>query len=164
MSNNINLINFTDLTLEEKKMVLLWRNHPTIKQWMYNSDDILLENHFNFIETLKNCTDKLYFLVKRGDDYVGVIDFTNINKESKSSEFGLYSNPFLKIAGIGRILEEISIVYAFQTLKVSMLKLEVFSDNAQVINLHKKFNFKEITKKIVNNREVICMELKNEDR
>ncbi|MBE0514915.1 UDP-4-amino-4,6-dideoxy-N-acetyl-beta-L-altrosamine N-acetyltransferase [Sulfurimonas sp.] len=159
MSNNINLINFTDLTLEEKKMVLLWRNHPTIKQWMYNSDDILLENHLNFIETLNECTDKLYFLVKRDDDYIGVVDFTNIDKESKSSEFGLYSNPFLKIAGIGRILEEISIAYAFQTLKVSILKLEVFAENEKAINLYKKFNFKEITKKIVNNREVICMEL-----
>ncbi|MFA5455040.1 MAG: UDP-4-amino-4,6-dideoxy-N-acetyl-beta-L-altrosamine N-acetyltransferase [Sulfurimonas sp.] len=163
MSNNINLINFTDLTLEEKKMVLLWRNHPTIKQWMYNNDDISLENHLNFIETLKDCTDRLYFLVKRDDDYIGVIDFTNIDKESKSSEFGLYASPYAKIAGIGRILEKICIDYALSVLKTDTLKLEVFADNIQVRNLHKKFNFKEAGAKIINNREVICMELKNED-
>lgn len=164
MSNNINLINFIDLTLEEKKMILSWRNHPSIKRWMYNNDDILLENHLNFIETLKSCADKLYFLVKQNSSYIGVIDFTNINKESKSSEFGLYANPFEKVAGIGRILEECCIKYAFEILKLDKMMLEVFSDNVQVRNLHKKFNFKETTVKTVNNKEVICMELKNEDR
>lgn len=162
MSNNINLINFTDLTLEEKKMVLLWRNHPTIKQWMYNSDDILLENHLNFIESLKGCTDKLYFLVKRGDDYIGVIDFTNIDKESKSSEFGLYAN--IELKGMGKVLLNSICEYGFHTLNINKLIAEVFTENEKAINLYKKFNFKETTKKIVNNREVICMELKNEDR
>jgi len=49
-------------------------------------------------------------------------------------------------------------------MKLNKLKLEVFSDNKLVINLHKKFNFKETEVKVVNNKEVICMELKNENR
>lgn len=162
MSNNINLINFTDLTLEEKKMILLWRNHPTIKQWMYNSDDILLENHLGFIETLKDCRNKLYFLVKRDDDYIGVIDFTNIDKESRSSEFGLYVN--IELKGMGKVLLNSICEYGFHVLNINKLIAEVFAENEKAINLYKKFNFKKITKKIVNNREVICMELKNEDR
>lgn len=162
MSNNINLINFTDLTLEEKKMVLLWRNHPTIKQWMYNNDDISLENHLNFIETLKDCMDKFYFLVKRDDDYIGVVDFTNIDKKSKSSEFGLYAN--IELKGNGKALLNSICEYGFNALNINKLIAEVFAENEKAINLYKKFNFKEITNKTVNNREVICMELNNEDR
>lgn len=156
----IKLINFIDLTLEEKKMVLLWRNHKEIKQWMYNTDDISIENHLKFIESLKNAIDKLYFLVKQDNEYIGVIDFTNIT--NKSSDFGLYSNVDLK--GAGKILLENICNYAFNTLKLEILKAEVFGDNEKAIYLYKKFNFQEIDKKIVNNKKVICMELKYENR
>jgi len=162
MDESINLVNFTDLTLDEKKMVLSWRNHPDVKKWMYNNNDITIENHLSFIENLKDSKDKEYFTVKQDNEYIGVIDFTGIN--NPEIFFGLYSNPNVKIAGVGRILEKICINYAMNILNVETLKLEVFSDNVQVRNLHKKFNFKETDKKIINNKEVICMELKYENR
>ncbi len=158
----VELINFIDMTLSEKKMVLRWRNDNSIKKWMYNQNDITIGNHLNYIESLKYSEIKQYFLVKKENKYIGVIDFTNINFKTKTSEFGLYANPFEKIAGVGRILEEVCIKYAFNILKLKTLKLEVFSENIQVINLHKKFNFKEVGKKIVNGKNVISMELENE--
>ena len=36
--------------------------------------------------------------------------------------------------------------------------------NQKAYDLYKKFNFKRFDKKIVNNKEVICLELKYEDR
>ena len=51
---DIKLINFINLNLEQKKMILEWRNNPDIKIWMYNQDEIKLENHLSFIENLKN--------------------------------------------------------------------------------------------------------------
>lgn len=154
---NIKLINFIDLSLEEAKIVLSWRNHSSINKWMYTQDEILLEKHISFINSLKTKEDSVYFLVKKNDDYIGVVYFTNLIE--KDIYFGLYSNPNNKIAGIGRVLEEFSIDYAFNTLKVEKLKLEVFEDNIQVRNLHKKYNFKEIGEKVVNGKKVICMEL-----
>lgn len=162
MSNNIDLINFIDLTLEEKKMVLFWRNNSIIKQWMYSSDNISLDNHLLFIEFLKDSEDKLYFLVKQGNKYIGVIDFIRIDKDAGSSEFGLYANVQLK--GVGKTLLNSICEYAFNTLKISKLIAEVFAENEKAISLYKKFNFKETRKKIVNNQEVICMELKYEYR
>ena len=162
MNENINLVNFIDLTLDEKKMIISWRNHLSVKQWMYSTNDITLENHLAFIESLKNSIDKLYFVVKQNSEYIAVIDFTEIN--NPEIYFGLYANPNVKIMGIGRILEKLCIDYAFNILKIDTLKLEVFTDNIQVRNLHKKFNFKETGTKTINNKEVICMELKNENR
>ena len=52
--NNIELINFTELNLSEVKMVLKWRNNPDVRKWMYNQDEILLENHLAFIKSLKS--------------------------------------------------------------------------------------------------------------
>ncbi len=164
MEDKFKLINFTELTLNEKEMILGWRNHPEIKKWMYTTKNIQLSDHLSFIEKLKTCNDKIYFLVKHGKEYLGVIDFYNLKDTNEIIEFGLYSNPNAKIPGVGRILEKLSIEYAFDVLKAKVLKLEVFSENMQVRNLHKKFHFKEVNKKIINNKEVICMELKNENR
>jgi UDP-4-amino-4,6-dideoxy-N-acetyl-beta-L-altrosamine N-acetyltransferase len=150
----IELINFIDLSLEEKKMVLEWRNHNSIRRYMYNQEIISLENHLKYIESLKKSRDKRYFLVKREDSYLGVIDFTNIKKDS--CHFGLYSKPNLK--GVGDTLLQTIIDYAFNNLKTQTLKLEVLESNIRAIKLYKRFKFKEIDIK----NGYICMELKNE--
>jgi RimJ/RimL family protein N-acetyltransferase len=42
---------------------------------------------------------------------------------------------------------------------LSKLTLEVFSDNKQVVNLHKKFGFEIVSEKNKNGKKVFCMEL-----
>ncbi len=160
MRTNVELIHFIELSNDEKKMVLKWRNHSNVKKWMYNTENILLENHLNFIKTLANQKDKIYFLVKSHQKYIGVIDFTNIT--SIDCEFGLYTNIAFK--GYGKLLLTTIIEYAFNALHLQKLKAEVFVKNERAISLYKKYDFSAITKKIVNNREVLCMELKNENR
>lgn len=158
---SIKLINFIDLSLEEKKMILEWRNQPEIKACMYNQNEITLEEHLNFIETLKTKEDKLYFLVKKESEYIGVIDFTQIIKK-ESLHMGIYGNPNKR--GNGKILLNEIIKYSFNILKVKKIFSEVFKENNKAYELYKKFEFKDISEKIVNEKKVICMELKNEDR
>lgn len=157
----MNFINFIELSLDQKKMILEWRNHPEVRKWMYTNSEISLNNHLEFISSLVNNREKLYFLLQDEIESIGVIDFYNFTRNS--CEFGFYSNPFTKAVGIGRIMEEESIKYAFEVLGLEILKLEVFSDNIQVRNLHKKYKFQESGVKLVNDRKVICMELNNEN-
>ena len=158
---NIKLLNFIDLNMEEKEMILKWRNHPDIRKWMYNQDEIKLEEHLNFIESLKSRKDKLYFLVKKDKEYIGVIDFTEIIEE-ESLHMGIYTNPNIK--GNGKILLNKIIDYSFDNLKVKKIYSEVFSQNNKAYELYEKYNFKDISRKTINNKEVICMELNYEDR
>ena len=164
MKNKIELINFINTSLEEKKMILKWRNHPNIKKWMYNQKKISFNSHLNFIKSLKYSKDKIYFLVKMDKEYIGVIDFTKIDYKNKLTYFGLYSNPYSKTTGIGTILLKTIINYAFNVLNMNILKLEVFKTNKKALNLYKKFKFKKTGEKIVNNKKVILMELRNENR
>ena len=150
------MIDFVDLNLEEKKEILSWRNHQNVKSYMYNSQDILLEQHLSFIESLRDNFQRQYILVQ----HIGVLVF-DFNYQNKSVLFGLYGNPFDKIVGIGTILINTINKYIFNILNLSKLELEVFADN-KAIRLYKKFNFQETNRKTVNNKEVICMELIND--
>ena len=160
---NIILKSFVDLNDDEKSMVLIWRNNDDIRRWMYNPKVISTKEHLKFIETLVPDGNNLYFLIQQNSENIGVIYFNEIDCNN-CCYFGLYANPFSKVVGVGRVLEEVSIRYVFDILKIDTLKLEVFSANAQVVNLHKKYKFVEFKRKIINKKEVICMELKNENR
>ena len=73
MYPNYEVIDFTQIEdLHLKKQILEWRNDESIRKWMYNSDIISLEQNLSFIDSLKYKKDKVYFLVKRNNEYIGV--------------------------------------------------------------------------------------------
>jgi UDP-4-amino-4,6-dideoxy-N-acetyl-beta-L-altrosamine N-acetyltransferase len=146
----VKLTKFQDLSIEEKKEVLNWRNHPEIRKWMYNKEEISLKNHLEFIENLKEKPNKIY--LKAGN--LGVINFEIKND---LAELGIHKNP--KKEKVGKKLLEIAINYAFKELKVKKITLFVFEDNQKAINLYKKFGFKQTDKK----NNLIKMELKDEN-
>jgi UDP-4-amino-4,6-dideoxy-N-acetyl-beta-L-altrosamine N-acetyltransferase len=158
---DIKLINFIDLSQEEKMMILEWRNKIDIQKWMHTQNDISLEEHLDFINSLKTIKDKLYFLVKKDNIYIGVIDFTQI-KPNESLHMGIYTNPDLK--GYGKILLETIIYFSFEILKVEKIFSEVYFENEKAYLLYKSYGFKEYAEKIVNNKKVICMDLNNKGK
>jgi len=158
-SLKVDFIDFIDLSLEEKKMVLKWRNDEDIRKWMFTQEKITLDEHLNYIESLKTRDDRLYFLVKKEKQSIGVIDFTNIDFKNKSAEFGVYAKPNLK--GMGNILMSSIIDYAFRILKVETLISKVFEENVSAMKLYKRYNFKKVNHK---QEKIVCLELKYENR
>ena len=130
-----------------------------MKKWLYSLNDISIESHIEFIGGLQFCRDRQYLLVKKNNKHIGVVDFTSIDFYKRQCYFGLYANPFEKITGIGRILEEVCLKYVFNIIGLNKIKLEIFDSNVSVINLHKKFKFKETSIKDINDKKAICMEL-----
>ncbi len=160
MKKNITLLNFTSLDYQLLEMILMWRNDSSIKKWMFTQEDIKLEDHLHFVDSLKNNTTKEYFLVKQTNQYIGVIDFCNITQ--KSVTMGVYKNP--KVSGVGDALMETIIAYSFNQLGVETIYSEVFEENTKALQLYKSFGFNHIDSKILDKRKVICMELIDENR
>ena len=160
--NETLLTNFVDLSDNNKLMVLGWRNNENIRKWMYNSDIISIEEHLGFFNILKTNETKQYYLVSYGDDYIGVIYFTDIDSISKTAKFGIYSNPSLK--GNGKILMGGVCEYGFNNLNLHKIVAEVFANNDRAINLYHHFKFKKNDENYLDNKKIIYMELINENR
>jgi len=133
----LELINFTLLSGEQKLMVLKWRNDERIAKFMKNKS-VGKEEYFVFLERLKSIQDKIYFLVKYESEFIGVVSFVDITKES--CEFGVYKNPELK--GVGKKLLDLIKDYAFFTLKVGSLKAKAYNNNEKALALYEKFGFR----------------------
>lgn len=148
------LLDFTTLDRELLTTVLAWRNHSDIRRWMLSDEEISLENHLRFVESLKNRADKRYFLVQREGESIGVIDFTDITQNS--AEIGIYANPDMR--GVGEALMNALIEYTRSKLKVTTLIATVFTDNERAKHLYEKFDFTETARAFYKGREMIIME------
>ena len=156
----VELLNFTDLSESDVRYVLKMRNHPEIKKWMYNQEDIILTQHLGFIESLKTDSNKHYFIVKQAGIIIGTVNFTKIDQHKKMADIGLYVNPFEVKKGKGQLLEEVAVFYAKNTLKLIALNLEVFKSNERAIHFYNKIGFEYTGSRKVNNQIVFCMHKK----
>lgn len=147
--------NYITLKECEQKEILKYRNSESVKSNLYNQHTISLQEHFAFLDSLKRNFKKQYFLIRFHSQIIGSINFSLKNNEEV--EFGFFANP--KFGGVGRVLEQISLFYAFNILGAKKLCLEVFCSNKQVINLHKKFGFVINGVKFVKDKEVLEMSL-----
>jgi UDP-2,4-diacetamido-2,4,6-trideoxy-beta-L-altropyranose hydrolase/UDP-4-amino-4,6-dideoxy-N-acetyl-beta-L-altrosamine N-acetyltransferase len=158
----IEFINFIHLSKKEKKIVFQMRNDIRIRKWMYNKEPLNYKKHLAYIKNLTKANDKVYFLLKQKNRYIGVVDLSAISHKDNSAELGIYANPDLK--GYGSLLMTIIIKYAFSVLHLNKLYANVFKENQRAINLYQHFGFIEREVKQSNATEVLKMELSYENR
>ncbi|MEP9411504.1 MAG: UDP-4-amino-4,6-dideoxy-N-acetyl-beta-L-altrosamine N-acetyltransferase [Candidatus Brocadia sp.] len=135
------LINFVNLTTEEKEMVLAWRNHKNIRMWMYSDHVISQDEHFRFMENIKQDNKNFYWLVKNKEGYAGVISLNRMDFNNKNAHIGIYSNP--ELSGVGSMLMDCLKKLAFDIAHLHTLKAEVIETNEHAINFYKKSGFNE---------------------
>jgi len=155
---NYEIINFINTNDIEKRLILEWRNNDDVRKWMINKDLITIEEHFNYIESLKNNKKKLCFLLKEKNNYLGIVEFDEINNNSAS--FGINKNIMSTKKGLGELLEKLSIYIAKTKLNINKLTLSVLKDNIRAIELYKKSNYSIKYEKEIYNNILIYMEKK----
>jgi UDP-4-amino-4,6-dideoxy-N-acetyl-beta-L-altrosamine N-acetyltransferase len=138
-NSGIILTNFISLTTDELKEILEWRNNELVREQMFTNEEISLEQHLSFIDSLKNSQDKLYFKVQWKDKSIGVIDYYNINRTSAFG--GFYLQPSLMGSAWGIYLEYIYLEYAFEFLQINELYGEILESNESSIKVHLFFHF-----------------------
>jgi len=94
-------INFTLLSSEELLEILVWRNHPNVRKHLNTTNVISEEEHLIFCESLKNTSEKYYWMVKKGDRPIGVLNIIHVNYEDETCESGFYLMPDLVGSGEG---------------------------------------------------------------
>jgi UDP-4-amino-4,6-dideoxy-N-acetyl-beta-L-altrosamine N-acetyltransferase len=93
--------NFISLSEEEIEIIWKWRNDYNIRKWMRNKDIIPYESHLNFIRSLNNRNDVLYWLAYKQGKPIGVVSFIKIDFDRSESEPGYYLDPALLNTGEG---------------------------------------------------------------
>lgn len=135
-------------------LTLLWRNQDKIRKWFINTDVIQEDKHLAWFERyMKLDNDFIFVILAKDLDNlpVGQISLYNINWEISRAEYGrlMIGHPIAKGKGYARQATALLLDFAFNTLDLNEVFLEVKSDNRSAIAIYESAGF-SITKQSSN--------------
>lgn len=135
----VELVNFVNLSDDEKEMVLGWRNSEDIRKWMFSNHLISASEHMNFIERLKNDDSRFYWLFRIDGSPEGVGSFQDVDFTVMTGNLGIYSVK----KGAGKLIMKYLLYLWFDVMGMLVLTCELLSNNIKASEFYKLFGFKE---------------------
>jgi len=137
---------FSELSDDEKREILKWRNHPRVASQMRNTVPISKEQHFQFIENLPENPSRFYWRISSKDKRLGVFYLTHLDSKTEEAELGIYKNPLI-MDKVGIVLMKFLIHVAQKYLQLQALYLEVRVENRPALELYRKMHFLPLKEK-----------------
>jgi len=132
---------------EDIKKFWLWKNDPKNYEFFYELSPITLEQHKGWISKVSSDPSEVMFAIENIEKElcVGTVGFQHWDKRNRKAEWGrlLVGDRDNAPKGSGREIEALMLEYGFEHMGLNKLFCEVLSSNGRVVNLHKKFGFKE---------------------
>jgi len=154
---NLTANDLTTLPREKIIEVLEARNHPDVRSKMLNKNIISLEEHLAFVENLLADSTSRQFMIRQDDDFVGVVNFKDIDWVNKSASFGIYANLLRKVSMAGDKLM-IAADFIIKKIGLSSISLMVESGNFKAQNLYEKWGYEVVGSEKVNGLPYINFE------
>jgi UDP-4-amino-4,6-dideoxy-N-acetyl-beta-L-altrosamine N-acetyltransferase len=138
------LRNFVNLSEDELKLVLTWRNHEAVRKLVASNPRVIcFSEHEKFVQRLTKDDNRYYFLVGSGKHSLGVICLLNIDFYNRRCTWGDYADPGSVHRGIGLILEYAALYLAFDVLGLHRVRCETLGENHGALRLHEFFGLEE---------------------
>jgi diamine N-acetyltransferase len=121
-----------------------WMTDPEITRFFrFDGSKISLEGCLAFIGRAQENPNTLHFaLVDENDEYLGTISLKNIDREKKQAEYAISTRK--KAHGSGAALEATQLIlrYAFDTLGLERVYLNVLAENGRANAFYRKAGFR----------------------
>jgi len=142
-------LNFCNLEKEQINLIFQERNKDAVRKWMFDSKLIKLEEHYNFIASLKDSISKIYLLVVRNKIPIGVYNLVEISEGKAQGGFYLFESSKEKNLGLEFLYY--CLKYVFENLNINEIygySLKA-NRNANSINKYLGFEFNETNNELV---------------
>lgn len=139
-NDRYDIINYVDCTPEQQREILALRNRDDVRKWMVNTEIILEENHFKFVESLKGNLNRLYFAIYKEGRLMGTYNLTN--EGNGVWDRGIIANPDMQGTGQTEKWER-QILGNLSQYAIQAVSAKVKPDNKRSISYHEKIGFKE---------------------
>jgi len=140
MSNNITL---RPLEKKDAPLMLEWMKDFEVNRFFrFNPDDITIDSVNEFVENSKDNSKNMHFaIVDKTDKYLGTVSLKNIDSKAKNAEYAIVLSKKAQGKGAGYSATKQILDYAFKTLALERVCLNVLSNNKPAINFYKNFGF-----------------------
>lgn len=131
-----------ELDRSDLETILAIRNHDNIRQCMFNTDIITLEQHKKWYQKYIMDENKVTLIgIDGNNEIIGVINLNFPTKDKKIIDWGFYVKPDSP-KGTGTVLLSKGLEKLFNEYYAERIFGQVISFNTKSINIHKKLGFK----------------------
>ena len=124
--------------------MLEWMTDPEITRFFrFDASRISLESCLNYIGKSQEDPNTIHFaIVDEADEYLGTISLKDIDREKQQAEYAISTRK--KAHGSGAALEATRLIlhYAFDTLGLERVYLNVLAENGRANAFYRKVGFR----------------------
>jgi len=138
------MIKLRDMKASDESMILAWRNLPEVGKYMYTDGPISPETHAQWLaKTLAHSSDHYWVIVCDEQD-VGLANISDVDTVNRRCFWAFYiASSDVRGKGVGSFVEYFILSHVFDVLKLNKLCCEVLGFNEAVVNMHKRFGFRQ---------------------
>lgn len=140
-TKHFRFVNYTLLSEYDLQSILQARNHPEIACWMENTEPISWESHINYVRSLKEKFDRIYYGVFNKEGEIIGSQSLNPLKTYIEGESGLYLFPDFKGKGLGKLMKKEFIEYIFDNNLLNTITEKVKHSNIRNKELNISLGF-----------------------
>lgn len=123
------------------ELLLLWRNNPSVRSYMYTQHEISVEEHKRWFKQESQNPQKYLLVFEINRSPLGFINIHELRKGG-SAEWGFYTAPNAP-KGTGRALGISALRYAFETIKLHKICGKALAFNKSSIRFHLSLGFQQ---------------------
>lgn len=126
----------------DEDMILSWRNHDTVRSFMFNTEVIAVEDHRQWFRNMLGDTTQVFLIGESpGLGPVGVVKF-NLSPDNEEAFVGIYLAPHRLGSGIGATLLQTAEEWFLKDgPKVKRFRAEVKETNVPSLRLFEKCGY-----------------------
>lgn len=127
------------VTRGDLPMLLDWRNHPSVRDFMLTRHEIAPAEHRAWFERARQDDTRRLLVVEDGAEPVGYVQFANV-VAGGISDWGFYARPEAP-KGTGQKLGRAALAHAFDALELHKVCGQAIVSNQASIALHTRLGF-----------------------
>lgn len=122
-------------------MVLSWRNHPAVRDFMLTQHEISLEEGLQWFARVKVDKTRQQLIVMDGTAPLGFVQFNSVS-QGGIADWGFYVRPNAP-KGSGSKLGQAALIHAFNIIGLHKVCGQAIERNAASFAFHQKMGFRE---------------------
>lgn len=132
------------LSMKDAPFMLEWMTDPDITRFFrFDESRVTLESCIEYIESSSNRKDAVHFaIVDENDEYLGTISLKNLDLGRRCAEYAISTRK--KAHGTGAAMQATRLIlqYAFETLGLKRVYLNVLAENGRANAFYRKAGFR----------------------
>ncbi len=150
------LITFKEVKIKDSGIILNWRRKKRITEFQFTDLKNSLKDQKNWIKSCYQKKNYYHWIILFKKKPIGFFNISNIDRKNKIASWAWYIGSDKHIS-IGGFIPPYFYNWVFKYLKLNKLNIYVFSNNINVIKIHKLHGYKTSKKKffiIKNNKKL----------